>query len=186
MNSFYSVDELRELGFKSIGENVLISRKASIYSTYKICIGDNVRIDDFCILSGKINIGNYVHIAAYTAMFGGEKGIVMQDFSGLSSRVSVYAATDDYSGSAMTNPMVPDKYRKVFSGEVILERHVIVGAGSVVLPGVVLKEGGSFGALSLITRSSEPWSVNAGIPAKRIKERSRELLEFEKEFIKEG
>ena len=62
MNSFYSDEELKKIRFKSLGENVLISKKASIYSPEKIIIGNNVRIDDFCILSGNIQIGNHVHI----------------------------------------------------------------------------------------------------------------------------
>ena len=53
MNSFYSKEELKEIGFKKYGENVLISRKTSIYNPEKIIIGNNVRIDDFCILSRK-------------------------------------------------------------------------------------------------------------------------------------
>lgn len=39
MNSFYSREELKKIGFKSYGENVLISKKASIYSPEKIEIG---------------------------------------------------------------------------------------------------------------------------------------------------
>jgi len=54
MNSFYTEDELKEIGLKSYGHNVLISRKANLYSVSEISIGNNVRIDDFCILSGKI------------------------------------------------------------------------------------------------------------------------------------
>lgn len=34
-------------------------------------IGSNVRIDDFCILSGRLEFGSYVHIAAYSALYGG-------------------------------------------------------------------------------------------------------------------
>lgn len=189
MNSFYTSNELNKLGLATFGNNVLISRKASIYGAENISIGNNVRIDDFCILSGSITIGNYVHIAAYTALYGGDKGIFIHDFVNISSKNAIYSISDDYSGETMTNPMIPDKYKKVQSEEVVIERHVIIGSGCVVLPGVVLKEGSSFGALSLINRNSEEWSINAGIPFKKIKNRSKELLKlenkFRKEFIKE-
>lgn len=183
MNSFYSVDELSKLGLASFGDNVLISRKTSIYGASKINIGNNVRIDDFCILSGKISIGNYVHIAAYTALYGGDKGIFVNDFADISSKITIYSISDDYSGKTMTNPTISDKYKNVQSERVVIERHVIIGASCIVLPGVVLKEGSSFGAMSLINRSSEPWSINAGIPFKKIKNRSKKLLELEKEFM---
>lgn len=185
MNSFYSTDELKELGLAGFGNNVLISRKASIYGASKINIGNNVRIDDFCILSGKINIGHYSHIASYVALYGGNKGIMIREFVGISSKTTVYSITDDYSGQVMTNPLIPDKYKNVISEEVIIERHALIGASCVVLPGVVLKEGSAFGAMSLINRSSEPWSINAGIPFKKIKNRSKKLLDLEKKFKEE-
>ena len=45
MSSFYSQDELNKIGFKSVGKNVLISKKCSIYSTEHIEIKSNIRID---------------------------------------------------------------------------------------------------------------------------------------------
>ncbi|AND83746.1 O-acetyltransferase, anthrose biosynthesis [Clostridium tyrobutyricum DIVETGP] len=185
MNSFYSEDELNKIGFKSLGKNVLISKKSSIYGSQNISIGNHVRIDDFCILSGSITLGNYIHIAAYSALYGGEKGIILDDFVGISSRVCIYAATDDYSGVTMTNPMIPDKYKNIFSKKVIIKRHSIIGSGCIILPGNIIDEGSSFGAMSLINKNSEPWSINVGIPFKKIKNRSKKLLELEIEFKKE-
>lgn len=184
MGSFYTIDELKTLGLKKIGEeNVLISRKASIYSAEQITIGNNVRIDDFCILSGKITLGNYIHIAAYSALYGGNEGIIVYDFANISSRVSVYSICDDYSGSTMTNPMVPPIYKAIKSATVSIGRHVIIGSTSVVMPGVKLAEGSAFGSFSFINNSSQPWSINIGIPCKKIKNRSKELLKYEEQLL---
>ena len=183
MSSFLSHTDLQEIGFKSIGQNVLISKKASIYSPKDISIGNNVRIDDFCVLSGKISIGNYIHIAVFCALFGGQAGITIHDFANFSSRISVYALNDDYSGETMTNPMIPDEFKNVEQKEVTIGRHVIIGSGSVVLPGTLIHEGGAFGAMSLIRGEIEPWTIHAGIPCKKIKARSKNLLELEKRFL---
>ena len=183
MTSFYTEEELKDLGFKSVGAGVCISRKASIYGARNISIGDHVRIDDFCILSGKIKIGSYVHIAAYAALFGGDAGIFIEDFAGVSSRVNVYAASDDYSGEAMSNPTIPDEYKKVHSAPVYIRKHVLVGCTSVIMPGVDLKEGSSFGSFSFISHDPEPWSMNVGIPARKIRERSKNLLKLEEAFM---
>lgn len=179
-NSFYSVEELGKLGLNAIGENVLISKKASIYGAQNISIGSHVRIDDFCILSGRITIGDYIHIAAYSAIYGGEEGVFIEDFSNISSRVTVYSVSDDYSGETMTNPMIPDEYKNVKSAPVKIRKHVIIGSTSVVLPGVELKEGSAFGAFSFINRDSREWTLNAGIPFKIIRERKKNILELEK------
>ena len=185
MNSFYSDEELKEIGFRAIGANVLISKKCSIYGAQNISIGNNIRIDDFCILSGKIQLGNNIHVAAYSALYGGTDGITIEDFANLSSRVTVYSVSDDYSGETMTNPTIPDKYKNVQSAPVFIGRHSIIGSNAVVLPGVAIAEGSSFGSFSFINRDSEAWSINIGIPFKKIKDRSKNLLEIEKMYIEE-
>ena len=185
MTSFLSREDLEKLGLKSVGENVLISRNATIYGAGNISIGSNVRIDDFCILSGNVQIGDYVHIAAYSAMYGSSAGIQIADFANISSRVCVYAVSDDFSGETMTNPMIPDKFKNVLQKPTVIGRHVIIGTGSTVLPGSVLEEGAVMGAMTLGKGNVAPWSVVVGVPARKIKDRSRNILNLEKEFLKE-
>lgn len=191
MNSFYSSEELNNLGFKSIGNDVKISRKTSIYSPEKIEIANNVRIDDFVILSGKIEIGNYVHIAAYSGVFAGEVGVQFKDFSGISGNVMIYALTDDYSGRALVGPTVPFELREITQKKVILNSHCHVGTSSVLLPGSILKEGACLGAMSMVYNRKLPeWSFCSGIPAKKVADRNKfdslkkvEILKIENEEI---
>lgn len=177
--------ELEQMGFSSVGQNVLISDRASFYNCPNIVLGNNVRIDDFCVFSagvGGITIGNYVHVAVYTALIGKAK-ITLSDYCNISSRVSIYSSSDDYSGATMTNPMVPARYTGVTHAEVFLGKHVIVGSGSVILPGVSLQEGVAIGALSFVHCSCKPFGIYAGCPAKFVKERRRDCLELEKIFV---
>lgn len=179
-----SEQQLKDIGFKSIGKNVRISDKASIYGAQGIAIGDNVRIDDFVVLSageGGIAIGNYIHIAVFSSLIGAEK-ITLSDFCNISSRVSIYSASDDYSGEFMTNPMVPEQLTNVDKSPVFLGKHVIIGSGSVILPGVTLGEGAAVGALSVVKGDCEPWFIYAGNPIKKIKERKKDLLKLEVKF----
>ena len=180
--AFYSPEDLLTLGLARFGSNVLISRKASLYNPGNIAIGDNVRIDDFCVLSageGGIEIGDYVHIATFCSLIGAGR-ISMADFSGLSSRVSIYSSNDDYSGEHMTNPTVPERFTGVAHADVSIGRHVIVGCGSVVLPGVRLAEGVAVAALSLVSKSCDAFGIYAG--NRRIRERRRDLLDLEKDL----
>lgn len=181
--SFYSVEELNQLGFKRVGKNVLISRNTCIYGAEQIEIGNNVRIDDFCVLSGKIQIGNYVHVAVYSAVFGGDSGVVLSDFVGISSRCAVYAKSDDFSGEHLTNPVVPEKYLGVISQTVILNKYVMLGTGTTVLPGVEIGEGTAVGSMSLVNKSLDEWGIYTGIPCKYMRARSKKLLELEKDFL---
>ncbi|WP_461602297.1 acyltransferase [Aeromonas rivipollensis] len=179
--TFLTKQQLNKIGFAALGSNVLISDKASIYGASDIRIGDNVRIDDFCVLSaglGGIEIGNYVHIAVYSALIGAGK-ITISDFSNISSKVAIYSSNDDYSGEYMTNPMVPKEYTNVTHADVNIGKHVIIGSGSVVLPGVTLYEGVAIGALSLVTKDCDAFSIYIGTPAKKLKNRKINLLEKE-------
>jgi len=177
MNSFYAHDELILLGLKAVGENVLLSRKASIYSPSEIELGNNIRIDDFCILSGKICIGSFVHISAYAALYG-KNGIFIDDYSGLSPRCILFSASDDFSGDYLIGPMVNPEFRNVKGGSIYIRKYVQVGATCVILPNVIVEEGVAVGAMSLVNKTLPAWGLYAGIPAKYIKKRSRKLLNY--------
>lgn len=183
--SFLDAAELKALGLASCGKNVLISRKCSIYGASRIELGDNVRIDDFCVLSageGGIKIGSYIHIAVYAALIGrGE--IRVSDFSNISSRVSIYSSNDDYSGAHMTNPMVDEQFTGVNHQPVFIGRHTIIGSGSIVLPGVTIEEGVAIGALSLVNRDCKAFGIYMGAPARHKGERKRDLLELEQKLL---
>lgn len=181
---FLSHEELKKIPFKRIGANVKISVDARIYNPEQMAIGDNSRIDDFCVLSGKIIIGKYVHIAVGCLLAGGEKGIFMEDFSGLAYYSCVFARSDDYSGKTLTNPTIPKQYQNNSDAMVVIKKHVIVGTKSIIFPGVTLSEGCSIGANSLVSKSTEPWKIYFGSPAKAIKNRSQDLLALEKDFLK--
>ena len=176
--SFYTPEELAQLGLKSYGENVRISRYAQIYSPEKISIGDNVRIDDFCILSGRITIGSHIHIAAYCAMYGADYGIVMEDYTGLSARATIYAAMDEFSGEYLIGPIHEDKSINVTGGLVQICKYAQIGVGGLVFPSVCVGEGTVLGAMSMAKQALIPWSIYAGIPAKKIKNRSKGLLDL--------
>lgn len=182
MNNTYDRNELEEIGFASLGNNVTISKKASIYSPSTMNIGDNVRIDDFCILSGTITIGSYVHLSAYTALYGGG-GIKIGDFCGCSPRTTILSASDDFSGEFMISPMSPAEFCNVTREEVVLDNFVQLGASSIVFPGVKIKEGTITGAMTLVTKSLDSWGMYVGIPARYLKERNKKIKDLSKKVI---
>ncbi|MCF8177411.1 MAG: acyltransferase [Sulfuritalea sp.] len=186
--SFYSEEELDALGLAKHGQNVKISRKAAIYNSNKVSIGSNVRIDDFCVLSageGGIELGDYVHIAVFCSLMGAGR-IKLEDFSGLSSRVSIYSSNDDYSGATLTNPTVPSEFSGVTHGDVAVGKHVIVGAGAVILPGVILEQGVAIGSLSLVQKHCFEFGIYLGVPARRVGERKQDLLQLEQQLRMSG
>lgn len=181
--AFLSDHQLESMRFKSLGSNVRISDKAAIYNADQIEIGSNSRIDDFCVISGKVTIGRNVHIAVFNNVAGGSEGVTLSDFSGLAYGCHVFSQSDDYSGKTLTNPTVPAKYKVEVKSSVHIGRHCIVGANSIIFPGVKLGEGCSIGAMTMVTKSTEAWSINFGIPSKKVKDRKRDLLMLEHEYL---
>lgn len=177
MNSFYTEEELSKIGFKSFGTNVKISRKTSIYGASNISIGNNVRIDDFCILSGEIELGSHIHISAYCALYGA-MGIKIEDFSGLSPRTTIFSAMDDFSGDYLIGPIHNKSKINVTGGLVHICKFVQIGAACIVFPNLLINEGVVVGSMSLVNQSLESWKIYIGIPCKRIKERSKKLVKL--------
>lgn len=185
--SFFSATELEELGLAHVGRNVRLSRRASIYNAKQIAIGNNTRIDDFCVLSageGGIEIGSHVHLGVMVSLIGRGK-IIIDDLSTLSGRVSVYSSSDDYSGGYMTNPTVPEHLTCVDHRDVSIGRHVIVGTGSVLLPGATIENGVAVGALSLVAGCLFANSIYAGVPATLRGPRKTGMYEYEKKWNSE-
>lgn len=161
-----------------------ISPNAKFYGDIKI--GDNVRIDDFCILTGNITIGDNIHIACHSFLAGSD-GIILGDFSQFAPRTTILTASDDYSGYSLVGPQIPDQFKpKLKRGQVIVGRHGLIGANSVVMPGVTIGEGCSVGAFSFVNRDLDPWGMYVGVPAKLLKARSQKMLELEQEFLRYG
>jgi len=166
-----------DLTWARIGQDVTIWEHSKIINTNVISIGDSVIIDDFVFIMGgsKTEIGRFVHIASFTSITGGGE-FIMEDFSGVSGGVKIYTGNEDYLGGCLTNPTVPYPYRIATRSFVHIKKHAIIGANTVVLPGVVIGEGAAIGANSLVTKDCEPWKVYFGSPAKAIKNRTKDKI----------
>lgn len=187
-SQYYSEYNLINAGFKSVGENVLIDSSCIIIGEGNISIGSNVRIDAFTTITaagdGFLNIGSNVHIAGYV-LLACSAGMTLEDFTSISHGSKLFTASDDYTGKGLVNPTIPDKYRSVRSGPIHMKRHALIGSMTVVLPNVTIGTGTSVGAMSKVVSSLDDWGVYAGSPAVRIKDRHKEIIRLEKEYLEE-
>ena len=184
--SFLNTEELATLGLKKYGTNVLVSRYSRIYNPSNITIGNNVRIDDFCLLSASkdklFTIENNIHISAGVYIYG-TAGIHIKSFSNISAGVKIFTVSDTFDGSCLIGPTVPSWTRKTIENPLIIEKHTVIGTSSVILPGVILGEGVAIGANSLVNKNCDDWSIYAGSPIRRLKSRMKNVLELEELLI---
>jgi acetyltransferase-like isoleucine patch superfamily enzyme len=170
--SFYTKEELLAAGFSSVGNTVQISKKSSLY-VISGSIGNNVRIDDFCILKGRIVLGNYIHIGSFCLLTGVCGEVNLQDCSVLSSGVHIYTGSDDYRADVLSSGAVPKEFVKTIMGGVFIGKGSIVGAQSLLLPNTYIEDGVSIGAHCIIYErvSSGAVMVSGAGKARQIKQR---------------
>lgn len=183
MIGYFTDEELQGMGFAELGKEVRISRTATFYNCHKISIGSHVRVDNFCTVApsgqAKLVIGNYVHISAYNFL-NGAADLVIEDFVTTAPFVRVFTSSDDYSGASMTGAVVPRNLIATTSGKIHIKQHVIIGVGSTILPGITLGTGTAVGGHSFVKESTQDFSIVAGVPARVIGERKKDLLELAK------
>jgi dTDP-4-amino-4,6-dideoxy-D-glucose acyltransferase len=182
-SNFLSRDVLESLGFASLGEDVLIHSTAVIVDCSKISIGSRVRIDPYVIISnrGGVEFGNNIHIGGHSVL-AGSAAISFDNFVNISHHVGIYTSNEDISGRTLSNPTVKG-FGAPRTASISFGRHSGVGAGSLVLPGAKFAEGSALGAMSRTSRPLKPWTIYAGVPARRTSERRRDLLVDEQEYL---
>ena len=160
------------------GENVFISANVEIRRPNLVSVGSHTAIDTGFYLTVQADIGDYIHIAPYVTAIGGAKGILtMGHFTTIAAGSRIVCVSDNHLGDGLVGPTIPEPYcDSQKNAPVIMERFSSIGTNAVVLPGVTLAEGSVIGACSLATRSTEPWTIYAGVPARPVKVRPRDKM----------
>ena len=184
--AFFSERELAAMPFAAQGTNVLVDTSVRLIGIENISLGSNLRIDAGTIIvaSGPVTIGSYVHIGV-NCYLEGRGGIEIEDFSNISSYVSLHSVSDDPSGASLTNPMTPKRFKALHVAKIFLRRHSLIFTKSVLLPGTEVGEGAVIGAHSLARGTIPPWTINGGVPTHYIKDRKRDLIKLEMAMFKE-
>lgn len=181
---FLARDVLESLGFATLGEGVLIHRTVVIVDCSRISLGSHIRIDPFVVIStrGGIEFGDYIHIGSHSVI-AGHAAVQFADFVNISHHVGIYTSNEDTSGRSLSSPMIPASHSRRRTASIPFGKHSGIGAGGMALAGAKFAEGSALGAMSRTSRPLKPWTTYHGIPARRIGERSRELLALEEAFL---
>ena len=153
--------------------NVKTFEYTKIIGIENIEFGKNIIIDDFTFIyaKGKIKLGNYVHIGIYASVTGGDE-LVVGDFCAISQGVRILTASDDFKDWGFGNSTIDNKFRNIKNSPISIGKFCIIGANSVILPGVSIGEGAMVGASTVVTKDLEPWGIYVG--NKKIGERNKE------------
>ncbi len=166
-HNFLSKNRLKKLKLKSFGKNIKISPNVTIIGSENIQMGDNVRIDDYTIISAKegfLKLHSNIHIGGQ-GYLGCGGGIEIKSDVNIAQGVKIYSKINDYLSAKNKN--------KIIKGSIKIARNVILGSNAVIIGKTIIKEGTTVGALSLVKQNLNSWSVYAGCPVKFIRKRKK-------------
>lgn len=145
---------LRKLFYKylygmKIGKNTHLQMGLRVYAPWKIKIGSNCSIGHDSFLDGR-------------------RGIDIGNNVDIAGRVQIITLGHD----------VDDPEYKTLGAAVHIENHASIFTGASILPGRVVAEGSVIALGAVVTKNTEPWTVYAGNPAKKIRKRKINNLSY--------
>jgi acetyltransferase-like isoleucine patch superfamily enzyme len=179
MTNFIDISEYKKFGF-----DVFIHDTAIIKHPQFCEIGSHNAIDNGVTIATELMMGDYIHIAPYVVVIGGKKSkLILKDFSFVASGTKIVCGSEDYTGSGLVGPTIPEKYRELTYSTITFEKYAGCGVNCSIMPGVTLAEGSILGANSLLTKNTEPWTIYVGSPAKPVKIRDKDtIIKYGKEL----
>lgn len=167
----YPQDEM-EASLAQHGFDVRIAGTVIIKRPELFRCGSHVAIDDYCVFTTQVEMGDYIHIPPFVSVIGGAgTKLTLGHFAVLTAGVRLVCGSDEFKGAGLVSPLIPDEFRdNVLTGGVTLEPFASVCSNSVVSPGVVLRQGAVVGANSFVPANTviPAWEIWAGSPARFI------------------
>jgi len=148
--------------------------------------GDHVAIDKGFYCTTQLTVGDYVHIGPYVSIIGSARSkMILEDFCFIAVGSKIVAGSDDYNDCNLMGPLIPEKFKKLILTTIKFEKYAGCGANCTILPGVTLSEGSILLAGSLLNKSTKPWTIYAGNPARPIRTRDKEKIYKQEKAIRE-
>ena len=161
----------------SFGEDVYIDEGSLIKNPDEVVVGSHVAIDKGVIVSTKLHVGDYVHVAPYVVFIGGKKSkVILKDYSFVAAGTKIVEGSEDYTGLGLIGPTIPEEYREINYSTITFEKFSGCGVNCSIMPGVTFGEGSILGANSLATKDLEPWTIYVGSPARPVKKRKKDII----------
>jgi acetyltransferase-like isoleucine patch superfamily enzyme len=137
----------RAFGMK-IGKDSVVFRGLKIWMPWRVKMGHHSLIGERCVLDGR-------------------RGIEIGNNVNISGEVRIFTLQHDMDSETFAST----------GGKVTIGDFAYIGTNATLLPGVVIGEGSVVGACSVVTKSVEPWTFVAGVPAKPV--RSRPIMNYQ-------
>lgn len=162
---------------KSFGTDVFISANVEIRRPQLVSLGSHIAVDSGFYCTTNVQAADYIHIGPYVTVIGGAQAFLrLVGFNTIGAGSRLLCASDEFLGEGLAGISPPEYRDRVIYAPIVFEMFASLGTNVVVHPGVTLAEGCVVGSCSLVTSSTEPWTIYHGIPARPVKPRPREKM----------
>ena len=145
------IDTTARVRSKNIGSKTRIWAWCNIMKG--VLIGTNCNICDRCFIETGVKIGNNVTIKTSVSLWN---GVIISD--------DVFIGP----GVQFCNDRYPRSKQFVEAMTTYVHQGASIGAGAIILPGIVIGKGAMIGAGSVVTKNVSEYTTVAGNPAKKI------------------
>jgi acetyltransferase-like isoleucine patch superfamily enzyme len=154
------------------GEDVFVSANVEIRRPHLVTLGNHIAIDSGFYCTTSAVLGDYIHIGPYVTIIGGATArLQLVGFNTIGVGGRILCASDQFHGAGLAG-MSPTEFRDDVRVEpIVFEAFASTGSNVVIHPGVTLGEGSIVGSCALVTKSTEPWTIYRGVPARPWKKR---------------
>lgn len=186
--------------FKYLGKNFLINIGVIVEGPSEISIGDNVRIDSYCIISagkiknkkknfhinsnkksisiGSLTIGKNVRINARSSIYA-YGGVNIMDDCVLSEGCKIFSSTHIPNDLTDTKKIIKINHANNYmdspsvSSSIIISNNTFLGVETLIMPGTFVGANSFVAPKSFLKNTFKENSFISGSPAKRIGKRFR-------------
>lgn len=113
---------------------------------------------------GKVSIGKNT-VINFGCYLDNRRGITIGNNVGIAHNTKIYTLGHDFD----------DQQFKTKGAAVTINDHVFIFSNAITMPGVTIGEGAIVLAGSVVTKDIEPWMIVGGNPARKIRERRRDI-----------
>lgn len=154
----------------STGKNIYCESNVELNTYYggKINVGDNCVFRSGCKLltyGGNITLGHDCSVNPYTVLYG-QGNLIIGNYVRIAAQCIFIPSNHQFN-----DPDIPIMQQPLSKKGIVVEDDVWIGCGVQVLDGVTIAKGCVIGAGSVVTKSTEPYGIYVGVPAKLIKKR---------------
>ncbi|MBN2779503.1 MAG: hypothetical protein JXQ74_00340 [Alphaproteobacteria bacterium] len=150
------------------GKHTKIADLAIIKQPDHLIMGDYSEIREFTVITAKTTLGKHCGIERNVTISGSKYHFKLGDYSAIAHGARILLQSNDYVHDLISHD-------SSIEGDVTFDRYTGCGANAIVMPNNHIPEGTVIGALSFVPPNFkfEPWSVYAGIPIRKIKDRDK-------------